>query len=123
MPYYNLEEKKGKNRFTDFEIYYYGAGREELELERHFQINIYGAFKVSKNYGDLQEEFIKELQELKNSLYDYVYNEVERRRLKCTLPKETDYKIQQAELKKIYDYFLPKQKAFAEKWGLRINVD
>ena len=67
--------------------------------------------------------FIKELQELKNSLYDYVYNEVERRRLKCTLPKGTDYKIQQAELKKIYDYFLPKQKAFAEKWGLRINVD
>ena len=31
--------------------------------------------------------------------------------------------IQEAELKKIYDWFLPKQRAFADKWGLVVNVD
>ena len=48
---------------------------------------------------------------------------IERKELNIYMPKEVEYIIKEKELIKIYDYFLPKQKAFAEKWGLGINVD
>lgn len=123
MAFYNLRKTSGGPNLTCFEIYWYSYERTCRTLERHFSINFLEAYEVSKTYGEKQDEFVKELDALQTEFYDGIFYMVERRQLKVSLPLESDYKEGEAELKKIYDWFLPKQKAFAEKWGLRINVD
>ena len=123
MAFYNLETKDRKFRFTDFEIWWSDYKYTESHLEHFFKINLEEAYKVSKTYGDRQDEFVADLQKLRDAFYDGICELIKRKELQIYMPKDIKYIIKEKELIKIYDYFLPKQKAFAEKWGLRINVD
>lgn len=123
MAFYNLETKDRKYRFTEFEIWWDDYKHTESHLEHYFRIYFEEAYKVSKTYGERQDEFVSDLQKLKDDFYDGICGMIERKELNIYMPKEVEYIIKEKELIKIYDYFLPKQKAFAEKWGLGINVD
>lgn len=124
MAFYELETKDRKYSVSYFEIYWCEVNRNCLTLERAFNIHFQNAYEVSKQYNTLQNEFVNDLQSLQNDFYDWSCGyAVEHNIIKNSLPKDTNYKIQEAELKKIYDWFLPKQRAFADKWGLVVNVD
>lgn len=121
MAFYNL--RKGGQNLTYFEVYYYSGERTKLTLEYHFNINFLYSYEVSKMFGDKQDQFVKELDGLQTEFYDFMFCAIESGTIKPFLPLGTDYKIREDEKKKVYDWFLPKQKAFADKWGLVINVD
>lgn len=124
MAFYELETKDRKYSVSYFEIYWCEVNRNCLTLERAFNIHFQNAYEVSKQYNTLQNEFVNDLQRLQNDFYDWSCSyAIEHNIIKSSLPKDTNYKIQEAELKKIYDWFLPKQRAFADKWGLVVNVD
>lgn len=123
MTFYEIETKNRK-AITYFEVYYY---REDISnkyknLIYKFNIHFLSAYEVAQSYGDLKDKFAKELQLLQDDFYNYMYNAGFTNTIKMRLEKD-DYKREEEEKKKIYDWFLPKQKAFADKWGLGINVD
>lgn len=123
MAFYELETKNRRS-ITFFEVYYY-CDDPEIKYETlkyKFNIHFLDAYEVSKTYGELQDEFVKELQLLQSDFYNWMYNAIERNLIKYKMEKAS-YKEVEAELKKIYDWFLPKLKSFAERWSLRINVD
>lgn len=78
---------------------------------------------MSKQYEELQYAFIKELSSLKDVFYSGLANLVRHNVIKCMLPLDTSYARLEEEKKKFYDWFLPKQKAFAEQWNLYVNSD
>lgn len=125
MAFYNLETKdKPRRAITYFEVYY---GREDTDckyvtLKYKFNIYFLDAFEVSKSYGELQDTFVKELQLLQATFYDGMYNAVNTNKIKFRIDPD-DYKGIDDEKTKIYQWFLPKQREFADKWGLGINVD
>ena len=124
MAFYELETKDRKS-ITYFEVYYY---REHVtdkyqHLKYKFNIHFQEAYEVSKSYNELQDKFVKELQQLQTNFYDLMFDMIERNKIKFFIEEGTDYKIIEEEKKKVYDYMLPQQKAFAEKWGLVTNVD
>ena len=123
MAFYNLRPKNSLNDITDFEIWWDDNERTCFALEKHFSINTHNAYEVSKKYGKLQDEFINELCLLRDDFYDGLANLVEHNVIKCSFPLDTGYKRLEEEKKKIYDWFLPKQKAFAERWNLVVNCD
>lgn len=123
MAFYNLRKISRGPNLTYFEVYWYSCDRTCHTLEIHFNIHFLEAYEVSKMYGAKQDEFVKELDALQTEFYDGIFDMVEHSQLKATLPMESDYKEREVELKKIYDWFLPKQEAFAKKWGLYLNVD
>lgn len=123
MAFYEIETKD-RRAITLFEVYYY---REDTtskyeHLVYKFNIHFLDAYEVSKNYGNLQDEFVKELQLLQSDFYDFMFNAMEKNLIKFRL-EPSDYKTIEEEKKKVYDYILPKQKAFAERWSLKINCD
>ena len=124
MAFYELETKDRKS-ITYFEVYYY---REHVtdkyqHLKYKFNIHVQEAYEVSKSYNELQDKFVQELQQLQTNFYDWMFDMIERNKIKFFIEEGTDYKIIEEEKKKVYDYMLPQQKAFAEKWGLVTNVD
>lgn len=119
MAFYNLRPKNSLKDITDFEVWWDSNEGTCFILRRHFAINARNAYEVSKQYGKLQDEFIKELCLLQDDFYDGINNLVEHNIIKCS---DTNYKRLEEE-KKIYDWFLPKQKAFAERWNLIVNCD
>lgn len=121
--FYNLESKDRKYRFTDFEIWWDDYKRTEEHLEHHFFICFEEAYKMSKTYKEKQDEFISDLQKLKDDFHTGICDMIEKKELTIYLPKDTPTDIEEKEKQKIYDYFLPKQRAFAEKWNLSINID
>lgn len=121
--YYNLRKTSGGQNITDCEVYYYSGFRNCLTLEYHFRINFLVAYNVAKTFGDRQDQFAKELDNLQTEFYDYISGSIERNKIKYSLPLGTDYKISEPIVSEIYKWFLPKQEAFAKKWGLYLNVD
>lgn len=123
MAYYNLRSKNSFKNITDFEIWYDSYERTHFVLERHFTIDTLNAYEVSKQYEELQYAFIKELSSLKDVFYNGLANLVQHNVIKCMFPLDTSYIRLEEEKKKFYDWFLPKQKAFAEQWNLDVNSD
>ena len=78
---------------------------------------------MSKQYGKLQYAVIKELSSLKDDFYNGLANLVQHNVIKCMLPLDTSHTRLEEEKKKFYDWFLPKQKAFAEQRNLDVNCD
>lgn len=123
MACYNLRPKNSFKNITDFEIWWDSNERTCFVLESHFTICILNAYEVSKQYGELQDEFIKELSLLKDAFYSVLANLVQHKVIECMLPLDTSYTRLEEEKKKFYDQFLPKHKAFAERWNLDVNSD
>ena len=123
MAFYNLRPKNSLKDITDFEIWWDYNKRTCFILRRNFTINTRNAYEVSKQYGELQDEFIKELCLLQDDFYDGINNLVEHNIIKCSYPLDTCYTILEEEKKKLYNWFLPKHKAFAERWNLVVNCD
>lgn len=123
MACYNLRPKNSFKSIIDFEIWWDPNERTCFVLESHFTIRILNAYEVSKQYGELQDEFIKELSSLKDDFYNGLANLVQHNVIECMLPLDTSYTRLEEEKKKFYDWFLPKHKAFAERWNLEINSD
>lgn len=123
MACYNLRSKNSLKNITDFEIWYDSYERTHFVLESHFTIDTLNAYEVSKQYGKLQYAFIKELSSLKDVFYSGLANLVQHNVIKCIFPLDTSYTRLEEEKKKFYDWFLPKQKAFAEQWNLDVNSD
>ena len=69
--------------------------------------------------------FIKvtEIRDGKCLSFPHYVNLVQHNVIKCMLPLDTSYTRLEEEKKKFYDWFLPKQKAFAEQWNLYVNSD
>lgn len=123
MAFYNLRPKNSFKNITDFEIWWVFRKEYGYTLEYHFRINLLPTYETSKTYGKLQDEFIKELSSLKDDFYGTIYNLNYNNNLTIELPVSADTeKLYEIE-KKICDWFLPKQKAFAERWNLEINSD
>lgn len=123
MAFYNLRPKNSFKSITDFEIWWVFRKEYGYTLEYHFRINLLPTYETSKTYGKLQDEFIKELSSLKDDFYGTIYNLNYNNNLTIELPISADTeKLYEIE-KKICDWFLPKQKAFAERWNLEINSD
>lgn len=123
MACYNLRSKNSLKNITDWEIWWDSNERTCFVLESHFTICILNAYEVSKQYGELQDAFIKELSLLKDDFYSVLANLVQHNVIECMLPLDTSYTRLEEEKKKFYDQFLPKHKAFAERWNLDVNCD
>ena len=123
MACYNLRSKNSFKNITDFEIWYDSYERTHFVLESHFTIDTLNTYEVSKQYEELQYAFIKELSSLKDVFYNGLANLVQHNVIKCIFPLDTSYARLEEEKKKFYDWFLPKQKAFAEQWNLYVNSD
>lgn len=78
---------------------------------------------MSKQYGKLQYAVIKELSSLKDDFYNGLANLVHHNVIEYIFPLDTNYTRLEEEKKKFYDWFLPKQKAFAEQRNLDVNCD
>lgn len=123
MAFYNLRPKKSFKSIADFETWWVFRKEYGYTLEYHFRINLLPTYETSKTYGKLQDEFIKELSSLKDDFYGTIYNLNYNNNLTIELPVSADTeKLYEIE-KKICDWFLPKHKAFAERWNLEINSD
>lgn len=123
MACYNLRPKNSFKSITDFEIWWVFRKEYGYTLEYHFRINLLPTYETSKTYCKLQDEFIKELSLLKDDFYGTIYNLNYNNNLTIELPVSADTeKLYEIE-KKICDWFLPKQKAFAERWNLDVNSD
>lgn len=123
MACYNLRPKNSLKNITGFEIWYDSYERTHFVLESHFTIDTLNAYEVSKQYRELQDEFIKELSLLKDDFYNGLANLVQHNIIECMLPLDTSYTRLEEEKKKFYYWFLPKHKAFAERWNLDVNSD
>ena len=123
MTCYNLRSKNSLKNITDFEIWFDSYERTHFVLESHFTINTLNAYEVSKQYEELQYAFIKELSSLKDVFYNGLDNLVHHNVIEYIFPLDTNYTRLEEEKKKFYDWFLPKQKAFAERWNLDVNCD
>lgn len=125
MAFYELETKdKPRKSISYFEVYYNseGASSKYYTIKYKFKIYFKDAYEVSKRYGNLQDEFVNDLQLLQDDFYDFMYNIINKGLIKFKVTDD-DYIGMDKEKKKVYDWFLPKQKAFADKWSLGINVD
>ena len=120
---FKLEDKEGK-AFTYFEVgYVKSAGLDQYEtILNIFTINTLRAYQVSKQFGNMQDQFMEELQKLHDDFYDWVDTAHEKDLVKWIMP-EKDFKGQQEVIQVVHDYFLPRQLAFAKKWGLSVNED
>lgn len=123
MACYNLRPKNSLKDITDFEIWWDSNERTRFVLRRNFAIDTHNAYEVSKQYVELQDEFIQELCLLQDVFYDGINNFVEHNIIKCLYPLDTCDTILEKEKKKLYDWFLPKQEEFAERWNLVVNCD
>lgn len=79
--------------------------------------------KWLQQYEELQYAFIKELSSLKDDFYNGLANLIQHNVIERMFPLNTNYTRLEEEKKKFYDWFLPKQKAFAEQWNLDVNSD
>lgn len=126
MAFYNLRTKFDNKDLTDFEIYYYCENGKEYTLKYYFRVDFYHTYHFAKGLEN-GDKFIEELDLLRASFYDFVYQNISKNKIKLLYTKEelgNEYPVKyDKDLKIIYDWFLPKQKEFAKKWDLYINVD
>ena len=77
MAFYELETKdKPRKSISYFEVYYNseGASSKYYTIKYKFKIYFKDAYEVSKRYGNLQDEFVNDLQLLQDDFYDFMYN-------------------------------------------------
>lgn len=122
MACYNLRSKNSPRNITDFEIWYDSYERTHFVLESHFTIDTLNAYGVSKQYGELQDVFIKELSSLKDVFYNGLANLVQHNVIEYIFSLDTNYTRLEEEKKKFYDWFLLKQKAFVERRNLIVII-
>ena len=126
MAFYNLRERSNSKDLTDFSIYYYSENGKDYHLKYSFSVDFYQVYHFAKNLKD-GDKFVEELDLLRCSLYDFIFNNVSNNKIKYLYTEEElgdEYPAKyDKDLKIIYDWFLPKQKEFAKKWNLYINVD
>ena len=126
MAFYNLRERSGSVNLTDFEAYYDNNGRIDYCLNYHFRVDFHSAYYFSKSLGNKGDEFINDLDKLREDFYNIMFSKLEKGEIKYSYKNEdcNGYPaIYEKDLKKIYDIFLPMQKEFADKWNLYINCD
>lgn len=126
MAFYNLRERTGSVNLTDFEAYYDSNGRIAYCLNYHFRVDFHSAYYFAKSLGNKGDEFINDLDKLREDFYNIMFSKLEKGEIQYSYKKEdcNGYPpIYEKDIKKIYDLFLPMQKAFAEKWNLYINCD
>lgn len=126
MAFYNLRERTGSVNLTDFEAYYDINGRIAYCLNYHFRVDFHSAYYFAKSLGNKGDEFINDLDKLREDFYNIMFSKLEKGEIKYSYKKEdcNGYPpIYEKDIKKIYDLFLPMQKEFAEKWNLYINCD
>lgn len=132
MAFYNLRSSDGKFEFTDWEVYYYRGDVNDKYVLKYpyntFVLDIYKYARIlAQKYGEEKAlKFVEELNELEGKFNDFISDSLCFGKIKYCYGKDagdTYPAIYDKDLKIIYDYFLPLQKEFADKWDLYVNCD
>lgn len=131
MAFYNLRSSDGKFEFTDWEVYYYrGDVNDKYDLKypyNTFVLDIYKYARIlAQKYGEEKAlQFVEELNELEGKFNDFIFDSICSGKIKYCYGKDAGGypAVYDKDLKIIYDYFLPLQKEFADKWDLYVNCD